>query len=145
MWRRISHALAWVIYGNSKMSLCAEMARRRAACRFCRCVCRALEFIPTFGPGHCEQEMEMYDLGVKVTDVAPGPLDKKAWKAFQKRWSIQDDGLPYAQTAAQVRELEEAYWRAYDAASKPAPFPMMVLFLAFALGCVIGSIATAAF
>ena len=111
MWRRISHALAWVFYGKSNVSLCAEMARRRAACRFCRCVCRVLEFVPTFGPGHCDDELEMYEM---KTTRKPGPLtkqDNKFWSDFQKIYGIKPDGKPGHQTTGQVVIVLDHYQR----------------------------------
>ena len=111
MWRRISHALAWVFYGKSNVSLCAEMARRRAACRFCRCVCRVLEFVPTFGPGHCDDELEMYEM---KTTRKPGPLtkqDNKFWSDFQKVYNLKADGKPGHQTTGQVVIVLDHYQR----------------------------------
>ena len=56
----------------------------------------------------------MYDLSVKVTNVKPGPVRSGKLRGFQNRWGIQADDKFGAQTCAQIRELEEAYWRLYD-------------------------------
>lgn len=108
MWRRMSHALAWFFFRRSDVSLCAEMARRHAACRYCRCVCRVLEFIPGFGPGHCDDELEFY----AMTDTGkpePGPQtedDINWWRAWQEIYGLKADGDVGHQTTWQVQQNE---------------------------------------
>ena len=102
MWRLLSRLLNALTFGKFNETLCARLARKRAACRLCRCVCRALEFVPTFGPGHCDDELEMYAM---KTVRLPGKLtsaDKKQIRAWQTQWGIYIDGIWGTQSTGQL-------------------------------------------
>lgn len=134
MWRSLSHALLWVFYGKRDVSLCAELARRRAACRFCRCVCRALEFVPTFGPGHCDEEFELYQM---KTIREPGPeteADRKQIAAWQREWGIQEDGLWGTQSTGQLAIVLDGYERDVAALKRRVQYLAVALMIALVGG-----------
>ena len=77
---------------------------------------------------------------VRITKVAPGPLDPDDLRAFQGAFGIQADGRFGAQSMAQVDELRLAWGRTLDELKTARKRRFPVLLLAAALGAIAGSL-----